>query len=281
MSRGNEIVSIPTVPIPTDVIISNQQSPPTRAEYAALIAGEWRRGVLSIIEVGRLLNSAKQTLSRPDFNGMVAADLPFPKTTTSMLRKVATRFGNVLYTEKLPPSWMTLYLLTLLPTVEFDRRLADGTINPALEQSEVRGWLEERGADRIDQPAPALKNGAGPDHRHEELVQQEGFEIPGPENSNPPIGQAEILSTENVAQPEDEVESPRAAPAPELPSNLDGRPSEPPTIKIEPGRRYELRVPETARAEDCAYIDEALGNLSEKFHIEIDLIEDDGGANDA
>jgi hypothetical protein len=48
----------------SDVILSDRHSPLTRAEYAGRIGGEWRRCVLSIIEVGRLLNDAKQTLPR-------------------------------------------------------------------------------------------------------------------------------------------------------------------------------------------------------------------------
>ena len=206
-----------------DSISSNQQSPLTRAEYAARIGGEWRRGVLSIIETGRLLNDAKQTLPGPEFDEMVAADLPFPETTTSMLRTVAERFGGVLYTERLPPHWMTLYLLTRLPPGEFDRRLADGTINPSLQQREVRGWVQKGVTSRRSNPrgmraAPAKgrsappptppdDNGAEPAHEEESVQPPDAVESSPEKDPNPRGDQAETRSTENSDGPRDEVDS--------------------------------------------------------------------------
>jgi hypothetical protein len=212
MSLKNEIVAIPTVPVPAAVITSNQQSPLTRAEYAAQIGGEWRRGVLSIIEVGRLLNKAQQTLDEDDFHAMVADDLPFPRSTTSMLRKVATRFGGVLYTEKLPPSWMTLYLLTRLPPVEFDRRLADGSINSAVAQRQVRGWIQDAAGSR-KQPAPPDESGSEESPVREQCPQREdAIETP---KEDPPGAHLETRSTET----EDEVDS--SSIAPDGPQELD------------------------------------------------------------
>jgi len=194
----------------TDMIMSDRRSPLTRTEYAARIAGEWRKGVLSILEVGRLLNDAQRELPRPEFDGMIAADLPFSKSTMSMLRTVATRFGAVLYTEKLPPSWMTLYLLTRLPPDEFDRRLVDGTINPDLEQGEVRGWVQGTRSARAKRqnappptPSPPVPespvtprvegNSGEPERRAIRLVVQEKSDAPeGEVVVSPPIQPAGI-----------------------------------------------------------------------------------------
>jgi hypothetical protein len=49
--------------------------------------------------------------------------------------------------------------------------------------------------------------------------------------------------------------------------------SQPGTIKIEAGRWYELRIPETAGEDDCKHITEALGKLRSKFSVEISPIE--------
>jgi hypothetical protein len=212
MSPGNQIVPIPTGAARADVIVSYEQSPLTRTEYAQRIAGEWRRGVISIIKVGELLNSAQQTLSRTVYNEMVADDLPFPKSTTSMLRKVATRFAGVLYTERLPPSWMTLYLLACLPSAEFDRRLADGTINSALAQREVRGWIKERAAGSKKPPAPADESGSGETPVQEQCAQRED-EIESSQQDPIPSGdQAETHSAGNCDRSKEEVNSSSSAP---------------------------------------------------------------------
>src|SRR5262249_16586221 len=140
-----------------------------------------------------------------EFHAMVANDLPFPKSTTSMLRTVAARFDGVQYTEKLPPSWMTLYLLTRLPQLEFDRRLADGTINPPLAKSEVRGWIQSL----KNQPvAGAGKNGAEGFTVQEQSVQlDDAAKPPSKTDPNPSEDEIEACSTETAHKTKGQVGS--------------------------------------------------------------------------
>jgi hypothetical protein len=57
---------------------------------------------------------------------------------------------------------------------------------------------------------------------------------------------------------------------------LEEQSPKPPAIKIEAGRRYELEIPESARAEDCAYIAQALGKMRQEFGMGVNPIEGTG-----
>jgi hypothetical protein len=212
MSPERQVSTLTGLPTGTEPITNNRPTEFTRTEYAERIAGEWRRGVISIIEVGQLLNSAKQTLPHTVYNEMIADDLPFPSSTTSMLRRVATRFDGVLYTEKLPPSWMTLYLLTRLPPVEFDRRLADGSINPAVAQREVRAWIKECTAGNRKQLAPADDCGSEGSPVQEQCAQREDAIESSQQEPIPSAEPAETHSAGNSGSPKEEADSASTAP---------------------------------------------------------------------
>jgi hypothetical protein len=72
----------------------------------------------------------------------IESDLPFSPRTAQMLMKIAEHPGitNAKHVSLLPPSWGTLHALTKLPSDEFERRIADGSIRPDLERKEIKAW---------------------------------------------------------------------------------------------------------------------------------------------
>lgn len=111
-----------------------------RPDWAAHIQTSWRSGVESIIETGRRLIEAKRVLPHGEFGKMIEGDLPFSRKTSFKLMAIATdkRLTNDSHVSHLPPSWGTLYELTMLSDDDFDERIANGSIHPDMTRSEVR-----------------------------------------------------------------------------------------------------------------------------------------------
>jgi hypothetical protein len=71
--------------------------------------------VTSIIETGWLLTEAKTALDHGEWLPMVESDLPFQRNTAQRLMKIAadSRLANRAHVPLLPPSWGTLYELSV------------------------------------------------------------------------------------------------------------------------------------------------------------------------
>jgi len=110
--------------------------------WAIRIAEAWQSSVANIVETGRLLIQARTALSRGEWLPMIESDLPFSPRTAQMLMEIAEHPGitNAKHVSLLPPSWGTLHALTKLPSDEFERRIADGSIRPDLEREEIKAW---------------------------------------------------------------------------------------------------------------------------------------------
>jgi hypothetical protein len=104
--------------------------PVTRAEWADRINGNWRKGVESILQVGRDLSAAKDRLDPTDYQKMVDKDLDFDRTVASRLMKIANDGKICAHAHKLPPSWMTLYELTKLTDAKFAEGIDLKVIHP-------------------------------------------------------------------------------------------------------------------------------------------------------
>jgi hypothetical protein len=109
-------------------------------EWAEQIKSAWQKSVEGIIECGRLLIVAKAALPHGRFEAMVAAELPFSKTTVERLMAIARdgRLINPAHVPLLPPHWGTLHALTKLDPEEFEEKLADGTINPDMTRADAK-----------------------------------------------------------------------------------------------------------------------------------------------
>jgi N6-adenosine-specific RNA methylase IME4 len=113
--------------------------PSTAREWAARITASWRASVEAILEVGRLLATAKEALPHGEFGKMIEADLPFGDRTARMLMTIAAdpRLSDRKHASVLPPHWGTMYELTKLDDHEFGIRVADGTICADMERRDI------------------------------------------------------------------------------------------------------------------------------------------------
>lgn len=65
--------------------------------------------------------------------------------------------SNQAHAHDLPPSWYTLYELTKLPAGDLQDRLADGSIHPGIERSDVAGKRRARKKKRLHRPEMGSK----------------------------------------------------------------------------------------------------------------------------
>lgn len=115
-------------------------------EHAKRIATAWQKGVGSIIETGQALIAAKSELEHGSFEAMVQMQLPFGPRTARRLMAIAEHpvLSNRTHASVLPPSWMTLYELTKVPSGILTARIEDRTINPKIERKQIAEILPPR-----------------------------------------------------------------------------------------------------------------------------------------
>ncbi len=109
--------------------------------WATRISAAWQSSRDSILKCGLLLIDAKAKLVHGEFEKMVQTELPFGSSTAQRLMKIARdkRLTNPAHAQLLPPSWYALYRLSLLSDAQFETAIADGTIRPDMERSELPG----------------------------------------------------------------------------------------------------------------------------------------------
>jgi len=117
-------------------------------EFAREIAVAWQKPIAAILETGRLLQQAKESLKHGDWLTMVQSRLPFKSNTAERLIKIASNpiLSNSAHAPNLPPSWMTLYELTKLSEADLSARITDGTVNAKMERRDVAELLRRRKA---------------------------------------------------------------------------------------------------------------------------------------
>jgi N6-adenosine-specific RNA methylase IME4 len=113
--------------------------PDDTRHWAQQITAAWQSSLHGIFETGRLLAAAKAELPHGSFLRMISAELPFKPATAQRLMKIAAdeRLTNAAHAQLLPPSWMTLYELTKLPTPVFEAKLASGEIHPEMQRKDI------------------------------------------------------------------------------------------------------------------------------------------------
>lgn len=112
---------------------------PTRSEFAERICSHWQDSVQNILEVGRDLTQAKNSLAHGEFEAMVKADLPFSEQTARKLRSIASdeRLSNRAHGRDLPASWTSLYELTKLDDEQWVSAMESGAIRPDMERKDI------------------------------------------------------------------------------------------------------------------------------------------------
>src|SRR5215470_12014554 len=111
-------------------------------EFHADISAEWRNSVQAIINVGRLLNQAKDSLTTNELNTL-HNNLPFSPGTISKLKKIAADQNIISHVKNLPSSYGTLYELTHLSKDQFDRGLNEKIISPEMERRHVTAFRRQ------------------------------------------------------------------------------------------------------------------------------------------
>jgi hypothetical protein len=117
------------------------------AVFAKRIVAAYDKAVGGIVETGKILIEAKAALGHGEWIKMVEHDLPFSLDTVDRFMKIAKHpvLSNSDHWSEFPASWRTLYELARLPEDVLAAKIADRTITPQLERSEVRVLLVEAG----------------------------------------------------------------------------------------------------------------------------------------
>jgi hypothetical protein len=159
----------------TSGVISHDRTKLEVSKWSRLICAAWQKSTTAIIETGRLLIQAKDSLEHGQWLEMVRAELPFTGRTAQRLMAIASNpvIANAAHASLLPPSWGTLYELTKLPSVELEAKLSDGSINPRLERRDVAALLPNA---RKSNTGPLPSSMPYPDRL--ELLQQTWDETP-------------------------------------------------------------------------------------------------------
>jgi len=109
-------------------------------EWAALILSKWQDNISSIFEVGNLLESMRQEKGGKKFAQIVRDKLKFSKSMCSKLTSIADdeKLREVSHAKLLPPSWDTLYELSLLTAEQFQTGIDTGVIHSGMERKDVK-----------------------------------------------------------------------------------------------------------------------------------------------
>lgn len=94
----------------------------TRGQWAAVINGNWRKSIESIIQTGRDLIAAKAELPNGQFGKMIAEDLDFTPRMAQQLMTIAghPQIGKANSRSQLPASWRVLFALSELEESDFE-----------------------------------------------------------------------------------------------------------------------------------------------------------------
>jgi hypothetical protein len=164
--------------------------------FEVTIAGEWRKHVSAIVQVGKLLNQAREELEQDDFDRL---KLPFSKRTAQMLRRIAKHpvIADPANHGSLPACWRTLdALITVAGDSRLKTAIADGHINPELQRKDIRQALGLP-------PKPSREGSKGNGQTHEKpcdaVVMWAGFSTEDKRailDSEGRVGLAKLLSPE-------------------------------------------------------------------------------------
>ena len=137
---------------------------PTRQvqTIAKQITLAWHSALEGILEAGRLLNDAHETLEPKAWLDMVNNDLPFERRTAEKLLKISSdkRLTKRTHLKYLPPRWTTLHELTYLSDSQFKNAIEARKIHPDMERKEAES-LTARNKRRAQKKKPVVisKNG--------------------------------------------------------------------------------------------------------------------------
>lgn len=112
---------------------------PARSTYVANITLQWRKSVEGILNCGRLLQEAFESLPVGEYAIMVESELPFGERAAQTLRQIAAHpvLSDPQHVALLPAAWGTLAALVRLPEGVLEKALEEGKINPDMDRVQV------------------------------------------------------------------------------------------------------------------------------------------------
>ena len=108
----------------------------TPAQWAEYVAAPFRKSVESMIETGRRLVEAQQSLGYGEHAAFYDA-LPFSEATAKKLQLIANDPRIRSHVNDLPPSYGTTYELTKVDDDTFALAVSDGRINPDMTREQA------------------------------------------------------------------------------------------------------------------------------------------------
>jgi hypothetical protein len=126
----------------------------TVKEWRAYISEPWQKAVESIVETGLRLIQAKENVEHGEWLKIFEENKPFSVNTAQRLMIVAKNniLANAAHAQHLPPSWYTLYELSIIPEHQLLKMIQDGKIHSELTRSEaeaLKGYEEKMEALRV------------------------------------------------------------------------------------------------------------------------------------
>jgi hypothetical protein len=134
---------------------SKPATPKQIVKWLDKINATWasHKQVSTVIETGKLLKQVKKALGYGNWGAFFKGPgkPSFSIRTAGMLMEIAEHpvLSNPKYISDLPPCWSTMYLLR--PLRRLEDLIADGTVHPDLQQSDVHEIISQE--DRRDQRA--------------------------------------------------------------------------------------------------------------------------------
>lgn len=116
-----------------------------RTYFANQIRIRWSKARESILEVGRLIIQARETLPREEYSKFIKNDLPFNYSTLQKLKNLAQneKINDPKNKDLLPHSWNTLCEVIHLSDEAFEAGIQRKIIRPDCQWKEVKTLREE------------------------------------------------------------------------------------------------------------------------------------------
>ena len=132
------------------------QAPQSPDDYVEAIGRLWNRAQSAFLDIGRLLIRAKNTLPHGDYVQAVESRLPFTSRTAYQLREAARwalemERQEAVELSRLPSSYSTIYLLSILDPPTFKAAENEGIVRPDLKRAELIAWRKNRAGGAVQQ----------------------------------------------------------------------------------------------------------------------------------
>ena len=138
--------------------------------WVSRINAAWQNATASIIETGELLNASKAVIPYGEWNVMIKTQLPFGYETARRLMSIANHplLSNNTTWSKLPPSWRTLFELSLIEEKQLEQKIVEGEVTSDLTTRDAVALRKSLGPPVVGRAArPLAKLNAEPANENE------------------------------------------------------------------------------------------------------------------